>query len=341
MRMRTNFRQICARLSGLAILLSLAPLVAAQENGHFVVRFDISSIERIFNDPQWVIDNLDKFSNEDVAYRLADAWHEGSGYPKDPEYWMEQMEGLATKTTTERFEEPGYRLAKGLYESSDLFQEKAVAHVESFLPNIDRIHEETVIFITAFTVPYSFMNQGHSVIDATSPYWKGDLNFTLNDTTHELFHVGYARNHEFRKEAALESELKNSLVEQLQNEGIATFVGYAVQDIFPCKSPDHSMMDEPDALRERIAMVNNIFGGVDTRSSEETEKLSWDDGVMARAYYVAGGHMARTIDQELGRGALIKTIAQGPLYFVQTYNSLVPPEAKIVRLDDSDPELSY
>jgi len=340
MRKRTNWKTICAHLSRLSILLSLTPLAAAQESDHFTVRFDMSSIEKIFKDPQWVIDNHDKFSKEDVAYRLADAWHEGSGYPKDPEYWMERMEGLATKTTTERLEDPAYRLAKGLYESSDLFQAKAIAHVESFLPNLDRIHEETSIFITAFTVPYSFMSQGHSVIDATSPYWKGDLNFTLNDTTHELFHVGYARNHEYRKEAALESDLKNSLVEQLQNEGIATYVGYTIQSVFPCDSPDHSMMDDPDALKERIAMVNNIFGGVDSRSSDETEKISWNDGVMARAYYVSGGHMARTIDQKLGREALKKTIDQGPEFFIQTYNSLVPPEAQIVRIAGSYAEPS-
>jgi len=333
-------KMISMRLHAIVMLLVLTQNLIAQEKEHFTVHFDISSIEKIFNEPQWVIDNYDQFSKDDVAYRTADAWHQGSNYPKDPDSWKEQMEGLAAKTKADRLKDPGYNLAKDLYEKKDLFQKRAVAHVEGFLPNLDKIHEETTIYITAYTVPYSFMNNGNSVLDTTSPYWKGDLNFTLNVTTHELFHVGYGLNRGYREEEALENDLRNSLVEQLHNEGIATYVGYTIQNLFPCQGPDHIMMDNPDAVKKKIAMVNNIFFSVDNVSLEEMEKISWDDGVMARAYYVAGGHMARTIDQGLGRGALVETIAQGPLSFIDTYNSLVTPDRQVVRFASQDPDSS-
>ena len=320
----------------LIILLFLTQNLIAQEKEYFIVHFDISSIETIFNDPQWVIDNYEQFSKGDMAYQLADAWHRASNYPKEPDSWKEQMEDLAAKMKAERLKDPGFKLATDLYEKKDLFQKKAVAHVESFLPNLDKTHEETTIYITAYTVPYSFMIQGNSVLDTTSPHWKGDLNFALNETAHELFHVGYALNRKYRKEGALESDFENSLLEQLHNEGIATYVGYTIQKLFPCQEPDQTMMDNPDAVREKIAMVNNIFRGVDILSLEEMEKISWDDGIMARAYYVAGGHMARTIDQELGREALVETIAQGPLFFVDTYNSLVTSDRQIVRFAGPD-----
>jgi hypothetical protein len=331
-----NCKLIRVGLHAPIILLLLAQNLIAQEKEHFIVHFDISSIEKIFNDPQWVIDNYEQFSKDDMAYQLADAWHRASNYPKEPDSWKEQMEDLAAKMKAERLKDPSYMLAMDLYEKKDLFQKKAVAHVEKFLPNLDKIHEETTIYITAYTVPYSFMIQGNSVLDTTSPYWKGDLNFTLNETAHELFHVGYTLNRKYRKEEALESDLKNSLLGQLHNEGIATYVGYTIQDLFPCQEPDQTMMDNPQAVKKKIAMVNNIFRSVDILSLEEMEKISWDDGVMARAYYVAGGHMARTIDQELGREALIETIVQGPLFFVNTYNSLVTPDRQIVRFASPD-----
>jgi hypothetical protein len=251
-------KMICVRLHAIVMLLLLTQNLIAQEKEHFIVHFDISSIEKIFNDPQWVIDNYDQFSKDDVAYQLADAWHQASNYPKDPDFWKEQMEDLAAKTKAERLKDPGYNLAKGLYEKKDLFQKRAVAHVEGFLPNLNKIHEQTTIYVTAYTVPYAFMNNGNSVLDTTSPYWKGDLNFTLNETAHELFHVGYAVNRKYRKEEALENNLKNSLVEQLHNEGLATYVGYTIQNLFPCQEPDQMMMDNPDAVKKKIAMINNI-----------------------------------------------------------------------------------
>ena len=282
------------------------------------------------------MENYDQFSSEDTAYRLADLWHRGSGYPRDPENWKNRMVDLANKVISERMGDPGYKLAKSLYKNNALFQREAVPHVEGFLPDLDGIQIETTTYITAYTVPYAFMNQGNSVIDTTSPYWKGDLNFTLNEAAHELFHVGYALSHEYRKQNALKSELKNSLLEQLQNEGIATYVGYTIQDLFPCQEPDQVSMDDPGAVKQKIAMVNNIFRSVDTLSQEEVEKLSWDDGVMARAYYVTGGHMARTIDQGLGRRELVKTIVQGPRFFVDTYNSLVSPNEQIVKFSRTE-----
>jgi hypothetical protein len=40
--------------------------------------------------------------------------------------------------------------------------------------------------------------------------------------------------------------------------------------------------------------------------------------------------MARTIDQKLGRAALVDTLDIGPLSFVDVYNKLVPEEEQIL-----------
>ena len=39
--------------------------------------------------------------------------------------------------------------------------------------------------------------------------------------------------------------------------------------------------------------------------------------------------MAMTIDDELGRDELIRTLTVGPVSFVEAYNSLVPEDKKV------------
>jgi hypothetical protein len=51
--------------------------------------------------------------------------------------------------------------------------------------------------------------------------------------------------------------------------------------------------------------------------------------VAARAYYVVGADMARTIEAHLGREALVMTIRDGPASFVRTYNGLVTEPERI------------
>jgi hypothetical protein len=83
-------------------------------------------------------------------------------------------------------------------------------------------------------------------------------------------------------------------------------------------------------VKEKIAAVNEIFSQPDSVDLSKRDQMSWDVGVMARAYYVTGAHMARTIDQHLGRAALVATLVIGPLNFVDVYNKLVPKEEQIL-----------
>jgi tetratricopeptide (TPR) repeat protein len=154
--------------------------------------------------------------------------------------------------------------------------------------------------------------------------------------THELFHVGHGSSLGYAKEDPLEDGLKNEFLMTLHAEGIATYVGYTINDVFPSIVQDYVMMNDPHTVSEKIAHVNAIFEKADTTQADKLRKLSWDVGVGERAYYVTGGHMARTIDQNLGRGALVSTIENGPLSFIDTYNELVPKQEQIIRFAGPD-----
>jgi tetratricopeptide (TPR) repeat protein len=83
--------------------------------------------------------------------------------------------------------------------------------------------------------------------------------------------------------------------------------------------------------------VNDLFSKAEHMHADSLRKKSWDVGVMQRGYYVAGAHMSRTIDEQLGRDALIETITTGPLCFVDTYNGLVDETMKVFAFGKSVP----
>lgn len=303
---------------------------AEEEKDDIVINLDISSMKAIVLDPAKILENADEFWETDPAYILSDKWHTSSNYPKDMEGWREKLTSLAAMTLEERQNLPFYKIALQVEENRDLFSSKAVPHIKSFLPDTERANFESTVYITAFTTAYSFAIDGQMVVDVASGYYRNDFNFVLGELTHELFHVGFGHSVNNPQEDALEDETRYSYLFQLQNEGIATYVGYTIQDIFPGSDPDHVMMDKPDVVKEKIAAVNEILSHPDSVDIAKREQISWDVGVMARAYYVAGAHMARTIDQNLGRAALVETLTIGPLNFVDVYNKLVPKEEQIL-----------
>jgi hypothetical protein len=319
----------------IAVVLLTSSLVEAQDsNISMKVSFDTSSIEAIVSDPANILKTEDEFWATDSAYRLSVAWHDGAGVPRTEELmedWRGELRTLAKMPLSERQNLPYYRLALDVNSKQEMFSEKAVPHLLSFLPNLHIIKIDTTVFLTAFTHAYAFSTNGQMVINQSSSFWGNDLNKVLNLLTHELFHVGHGNSLGYAKEDPLEDSLKNEFLMTLHGEGIATYVGYTIQEVFPSVIQDHVMMVDPNTVREKIAQVNAIFEKADTTQAGELRKLSWDVGVGERAYYVVGGHMARTIDQNLGRATLVSTIEYGPLSFIDTYNELVPKEEQILR----------
>lgn len=317
------------------LILTLSTTATAQEEQpNFVVHFDKSSIEKIFGDPTYVLEGVREFWQTDRAYQLSDLWHSNSNYPKDMLDWSEQIMALRRFPENERKGMPGYQIAMQVYDEREYFVQQAVPHIESFMPNLDSIDCETTVYLTAFTTAYSFMVDGDMVIDCMCPIWKQSKDVFLNELVHELFHVGYNANLPFQQEDSPADASRLSLISQLHNEGIATYVGYTATSFYPAPTyEDYLMLEDPDVVDEKIAEVNDIFQKSLTQSTEETDSMSWDVGVMKRAYYVAGAYMAKRIDEELGRAILVETIATGPLSFIETYNEIASDNQKILQFE--------
>jgi hypothetical protein len=90
------------------------------------------------------------------------------------------------------------------------------------------------------------------------------------------------------------------------------------------------MLESPEEVRRQREEVNAIFREVGSKSQESLQRTSWEKGVEERAYYITGAHMAQVIDAHLGREALIGTLIRGPLSFVETYNTLVSIDRRVL-----------
>ena len=167
------------------------------------------------------------------------------------------------------------------------------------------------------------MNNTQIVVDVTSPKLGGTKASIMNILFHEVYHIGYGINRLLRTEEPLADDRKYFVLDVLHNEGLSTYVAWTALDLYPYTDfDDYRMLDDDQIVSDKIRAVNAIFTQIDGLSGDEFSKLSWKEGVMGRAYYVAGAHMARKIAVTLGRDALMATIEQGPRAFVSLYNTI-------------------
>ena len=171
---------------------------------------------------------------------------------------------------------------------------------------------------------------GGVVINVSANYWNGDVRNIYNNLTHEIFHVGYSHTRPNRTESPLENEQLYQMLDALQNEGTATYVGYRASSLFPAPDEvDYQLLTNSKDVTRLFGEINDLFEQVGVVTDEDLQQLSWRTGVTRRGYYIVGARMAQIIETQLGREALIGSLADGPVSFVKLYNSLVTENRRI------------
>lgn len=303
------------------------------------ISLDFTSFEEIYSSPEKILADPDTFIKNNRAWQLVMGWHKNNRVPENREKFLNNLKTLASLTLAQRQQRPEYRIYQNLKAKSDDFVRVAVQQTEKYLPDNKNISEKSTVYFTAFSVPYSMMTNGNMLVDISSKKWEsGGADMILNLTVHEFFHVGYGYNRYYRLEDEYADTMQNRVVDALQNEGIATWVNYNTRDIFPCDHEDLLMFENPAEIKAKFAMVQNIFKQHNKMTPDDYFKLAWDDGVMKRAYYVTGVYMASIIETRLGRGALVQTIKDGPISFIDTYNRVADENMKLKRFAGPDPE---
>lgn len=289
----------------------------------FHLAYDASSIEKIFTLPERVMEDIPAFWESEDAYRLMKSWHRYNSIPLDFEEWGKKIENIALISPDKRRFYPIYKLAGNIIGAKEIFAEKAIPHICSFLPEKDLQIDSTVHF-AAFIHSHGIGVDDRIVIDIFSSYYHGRLSMILNTLVHELYHIGFAHVQYARTDLELENTAINRMLGDVQSEGITTYVAYKAQKIFPAPHErDYSVIENNKEVFRLLNRLNRLFKEAESVPAGLLEKKSWNLGIENRAYSVVGAHMARIIDEKGGREALNTTVLNGPISFIRTYNDLV------------------
>ncbi len=302
------------------------------------VTFDISSVERIFQDPEIVLEDVEGFWQKQAPYMAAKRW-EPPGYPISLDKFEDKVVEIAAQNQETRDKHECYVFAKRFMETAHTFRAKGLDHVRSYLP------QETVlqanIFLACFIYlgqpeprfsPTGFVNGQDIVFNADPKYWNSQPSVILHEVTHELFHVGYHWLHETPRlqDAHTNQALLKHIAWQLQNEGMATHVAYTVRDVLPTQHNEiYPLIDDLEKVKNLLSDVNALIGEAFSQPPSEMSDTIIDRGISKYGFYVVGATMAQKIEKELGQDTLVSSVAQGPQHFLALYNSIVKDEWKI------------
>ena len=289
------------------------------------IRFDDSSIEKIVLYPEEVLSNPDSFWANDSSYQLVKLWHKRISFPIPMDQWKGWIQSFKNIPVEERKKNTQLIAAKSMMVKEKEFNDKAISFICSFLPKDCPNISTTIYFTTAIMA--SGFQMGNSIVIYGSNADKDNL------LIHELFHQGFNKCKPTENKYNSKDSTVNQIFNDLQNEGMATYVGYKALDEFPKFDPDPKRDDyrffNDLKIRNRlIERLNDILKKipllVDTKvGQKELQDSLWQVGTSDRAFYVVGCYMAMIIDEKLGRDVLVETISNGPKSFLYTYNSLV------------------
>ena len=301
------------------------------------VNFNISSVESIILHPEVILQDIDEFWATDTAYIAAKEWHEGSGVDIPFKDWEYVINYHAEIDVEKRTKDPTFIMAKELQEKESLFNSKAIEHICSFLPASTLGFNRSVYF-TAYTLSWAFASGDVAVVNINSTHFEDEQGKILNTMIHEIYHVGYRSNVLYQTDIPMESSGHEEIIHTLLNEGLASYVSYAADSLFPYKIPtvDYVKLEDEKEIRRLHKELNRFFISSENMLESEMDSISWELGIMQRAYYVVGSFMAKTIDEKLGREALVSLIRKGPSSFINTYNSIAPDDLKIVTFKVSE-----
>jgi hypothetical protein len=293
------------------------------------ITFVTSALERIILGPERVLEEEESFWAEEKVQVLAQGWINEVKVKNARGKWRQKVKKLAELTQEERKNHRFVEMTDYIKAKERIFLDSAIPHLLSYVPETSK-SLDLPIYFTAFIPPRAFANSEGIVINVASSYWQGNPDNILNCVVHEFFHICYSWFRAGRTEKPVDHEFLHKMMEYLQNEGLATYVGYKALPIFPAPNEkDYQLLESPADVTRLLNKVNMLFEMVGTVSSRELRRAHWKTGIDGRAYYIAGTHMAQVIENELGKKALHQTIVEGPLSFIERYNSLVPEDLTI------------
>ena len=327
------------KILALAFITSLTNIILAQnlehQNSDIKIFFDDSAARYVLENPEKALNKeRDSIWKSFGGYRITSIWHEKSSVPITWKYWEKGLNKFLSDTTLIK---KSLSLVDSLKSKVNREENTIIQHISSYSYEKSKIN--AFIYFVAFTIPYAFCVDTNKIgIDITGSEWNFDTECILNTVIHEIYHIAYKLNSpDYFKYIAIDPIDRESFVRfnyaYLQSEGMATFVGYKALNIFPSdyRHPDYELLENDSTVKmsiEKVNSLNEMTMPIDTLLQE-----CWKLGVEERAYYVAGGYMAKIIEEKHGTEYLAALVKDGSINFVKEYNLLVPDDYKLVLVE--------
>ncbi|MGD8850607.1 MAG: tetratricopeptide repeat protein [Anaerolineales bacterium] len=321
-----------------AIWISLpSELPVTTENegvcAQYGIIFNRSSVTMMYQNPSEILEDPDLFWTEDLAYRLVAMapWYRGQSIP--PDGWLQNIEGLLALSDQEREDEIPFARSIEIMEHADTFCQNAVPVILSLLP--DDADISTTVHLTAFSDPPYFAFRSNIVMNTDVRSYFGKTSKFYNLLGHEIFHIGYFDFQPYQTEVWSDFYPRKAILTTLQNDGLAVYTQHLLSSLYPAPAEiELLLLENKLAVKILINRVNNLLQEADVLSEEEILNKAFS-GINQRALYVVGAHMARTIDETLGRNVLVETVSRGPHSFITTYNTVAENGMKFYEISES------
>jgi hypothetical protein len=285
------------------------------------------TLEKICNDPNWILENEKEFWEKERPQKLTKLWADEIHYSISYEKWREQMKEWAKILSDER---PSHIFMKNcikILDAKEAFLEKALPHICSYLP--EHADLDVKIHFTAFIPSRAFAHED-IVMNVAAPYWNSNTDNILNALIHEISHAGYGYCRDIRTEKKLKNETLYRMLDNMHNEGFCSYVAYKALPVFPAPDEvDYKLAENAWDVERLFGEVNSVFSKIDELSEKELQKLVMEKCIMGRGYYVVGISMCKMIDQTLGKMVLVNTLTKGPVSFLLLYNSLAKEKTRL------------
>jgi hypothetical protein len=289
----------------------------------------------MFGDPESVLADVQGFWEREEPLRYATGWHGVVGVPVDLDRFRTVVAEIRALSMDQREAHPALLMTRRVLGQEKRFIDEGIPHVCMYLPDRPARLDIRVLFAGGLRAN-AFVYE-HAVVDATSPHWHAEsrsiderASSVLNLLAHECWHGGFCENRERWSETPHDDTTLYRLLVNIQDEGVATYVNYTARSLFPAPGDsDFAMLGDPAQLVARFEATRAILNQRHTLDEPILRDLVWREGVLGRAFYITGAHMARVIEQRSGRDALTETIATGPLSFFAAYNRVADAPLRV------------
>jgi hypothetical protein len=296
------------------------------------ITFDSTSVDRIHENPESILEDPAAFWKEDPAYSLVALapWYQDGSIP--PDGWVRSIEKVQSIPVKDRHENTALARSAEIMEHAESYCMNVLPLITSVLPQDADL--ETTVYLSAFNDPESFALRSNIVMNAGSKSHFGKVSKFFNILSHEIFHIGYFTFQPHQIEVWPDNYPLHVILVTLQNDGIAVFLQHELQDLYPAPLEiELLLLDSKLAVKYLMGRVNKLLQNAST-FDEDTSMQQAFSGLNQPALYVVGAYMADTIDGELGREALAETVATGPRSFIRAYNSVAEEGMKLHEIEE-------